>query len=97
MVVVVVMLLSDISQIMRVVIMVDERSGWEERSSGFNCRLARSQTFCPDAEVGIVRRRYSGKFYAACTLGGIASCGLTHMAVTPMDLVKCNMQTDKKK
>lgn len=35
---------------------------------------------------------YSPQFYAACTAGGIASCGLTHMAVTPLDLVKCNMQ-----
>ena len=34
---------------------------------------------------------YSPAFYAACTAGGIASCGLTHMAVTPLDLVKCNM------
>lgn len=35
---------------------------------------------------------YSPSFYAACTFGGILSCGLTHMAVTPLDLVKCNMQ-----
>ena len=35
---------------------------------------------------------YSPQFYAACTVGGILSCGLTHMAVTPLDLVKCNMQ-----
>ncbi|CAI0446728.1 unnamed protein product, partial [Linum tenue] len=35
---------------------------------------------------------YSPAFYAACTAGGIFSCGLTHMAVTPLDLVKCNMQ-----
>ena len=35
---------------------------------------------------------YSPAFYATCTAGGIASCGLTHMAVTPLDLVKCNMQ-----
>lgn len=37
-------------------------------------------------------RMYSPSFYAACTAGGIFSCGLTHMAVTPFDLVKCNMQ-----
>lgn len=37
---------------------------------------------------------YSPQFYAACTVGGILSCGLTHMAVTPLDLVKCNMQID---
>ncbi|CAA7400509.1 unnamed protein product [Spirodela intermedia] len=40
---------------------------------------------------------YSPQFYAACTAGGIASCGLTHMAVTPLDLVKCNMQIDPTK
>lgn len=31
-------------------------------------------------------------YYAVCALGGIASCGLTHTSVTPLDLVKCNMQ-----
>lgn len=35
---------------------------------------------------------YSPAFYAACTAGGMLSCGLTHMALTPLDLVKCNMQ-----
>lgn len=35
---------------------------------------------------------YSPAFYAACTAGGTLSCGLTHTAVTPLDLVKCNMQ-----
>ncbi|KAK2666037.1 hypothetical protein Ddye_004611 [Dipteronia dyeriana] len=35
---------------------------------------------------------YSPAFYAACTAGGILSCGLTHTTVTPLDLVKCNMQ-----
>ncbi|XP_073526243.1 uncharacterized protein [Phyllobates terribilis] len=40
---------------------------------------------------------YSPEFYAACTAGGVLSCGLTHMAVTPLDLVKCNMQIDPAK
>lgn len=40
---------------------------------------------------------YSPAFYAACTAGGIFSCGLTHTAVTPLDLVKCNMQIDPAK
>lgn len=35
---------------------------------------------------------HSPMYYAACTAGGIFSCGVTHMAVTPLDLVKCNMQ-----
>ncbi|KAH9770202.1 mitochondrial phosphate carrier protein 3 mitochondrial [Citrus sinensis] len=40
---------------------------------------------------------YSPAFYAACTAGGTLSCGLTHTAVTPLDLVKCNMQIDPAK
>ncbi|KAG0137475.1 mitochondrial carrier domain-containing protein [Tuber indicum] len=39
---------------------------------------------------------YSPKFYAACTIGGILACGLTHTAVTPLDLVKCRRQVDSK-
>ncbi|KAG8074355.1 hypothetical protein GUJ93_ZPchr0006g45476 [Zizania palustris] len=33
-------------------------------------------------------------FYATCALGGLLSTGLTHLALTPLDLVKCNMQVD---
>ncbi|XP_072973005.1 mitochondrial phosphate carrier protein 3, mitochondrial-like [Typha angustifolia] len=40
---------------------------------------------------------HSPLYYAACTVGGITSCGLTHMVVTPLDLVKCNMQIDPAK
>merc|ERR1719453_2141687 len=29
--------------------------------------------------------------------GGILSCGLTHLAVTPLDVAKCNMQVDPTK
>ncbi|KAL8796687.1 MAG: hypothetical protein Q9195_001077 [Heterodermia aff. obscurata] len=39
---------------------------------------------------------YSGKYYAACTFGGLIACGLTHTAVTPLDLVKCRRQVDSK-
>ena len=35
---------------------------------------------------------YSPAYYAICTVSGCLSTGLTHMAVTPMDVVKCNMQ-----
>ena len=34
----------------------------------------------------------SAKFYALCAVGGALSCGLTHTAVTPLDLVKCRLQ-----
>lgn len=42
-------------------------------------------------------RMFSPTYYAACSAGGVFSCGLTHMAVTPLDLVKCNMQIDPQK
>ncbi|PKA56104.1 Mitochondrial phosphate carrier protein 3, mitochondrial [Apostasia shenzhenica] len=40
---------------------------------------------------------FSPAFYAACTAGGVLSCGLTHTAVTPLDVVKCNIQIDPAK
>nr|PNR51347.1 hypothetical protein PHYPA_010533 [Physcomitrium patens] len=35
---------------------------------------------------------FSGEYYRACAVGGMMCCGLTHMGVTPIDVVKCNMQ-----
>lgn len=34
----------------------------------------------------------SAKYFAMCGLGGILSCGLTHTAMVPVDLVKCRVQ-----
>merc|ERR1711930_23854 len=39
----------------------------------------------------------TAKFYALCAVGGAASCGLTHTAVVPLDLVKCRIQVDPAK
>jgi len=39
---------------------------------------------------------YSPTYYAYCGIGGILSCGLTHGLMTPLDLVKCNSQTNPK-
>ncbi|XP_015782171.1 phosphate carrier protein, mitochondrial-like [Tetranychus urticae] len=39
----------------------------------------------------------SPKFYALCGIGGVISCGLTHTAVVPLDLVKCRIQTNPDK
>jgi len=39
---------------------------------------------------------FSGKYFAACGLGGIIACGPTHTAITPLDLVKCRRQVDPK-
>lgn len=34
----------------------------------------------------------SSKYYALCGLGGVLSCGITHTAIVPLDLVKCRIQ-----
>jgi len=39
----------------------------------------------------------SNKYYALCAFGGVLSCGITHTAVTPLDLVKCRLQVNKEK
>ena len=36
-------------------------------------------------------------YYAKCVVGGIISCGLTHTAIVPLDVVKVNMQVDPDK
>merc|ERR1711978_672883 len=37
------------------------------------------------------------KFYALCAVEGALSCGITHTAVVPLDLVKCRLQVDPAK
>jgi len=39
----------------------------------------------------------SAKYFALCAVGGALSCGITHTAVTPLDLVKCRLQVNKEK
>lgn len=39
----------------------------------------------------------STAYFAVCGLAGIFSCGLTHTAVTPIDMVKCNKQNNPAK
>ncbi|CAJ0943665.1 unnamed protein product [Ranitomeya imitator] len=56
---------------------------------------------CRNAFLGL-EREYSceygsAQFYAICGFGGILSCGITHTAVVPMDLVKCRIQVDPQK
>jgi len=58
--------------------------------------MAESQAIaCADSqyscEVG------TAGFYARCAFGGMLSCGLTHTAVVPLDLVKCRIQVDPAK
>ncbi|CAF1299725.1 unnamed protein product, partial [Didymodactylos carnosus] len=37
------------------------------------------------------------KYYMYCGLSGVLSCGLTHTAVVPLDLVKCRLQVKPQK
>jgi len=39
----------------------------------------------------------SAKYFALCGFGGVLSCGITHTAVVPLDLVKCRLQVDSAK
>lgn len=39
---------------------------------------------------------YSKEYFTMCGIAGILSCGVTHTAVTPLDLVKCNTQVSPK-
>lgn len=39
----------------------------------------------------------SAKYYAYCGFGGLLSCGLTHTALVPLDLVKCRIQVNPDK
>jgi solute carrier family 25 phosphate transporter 3 len=34
------------------------------------------------------------KYYGYCAFGGVLSCGLTHTAIVPLDLIKCRIQAD---
>ncbi|KAG8056976.1 hypothetical protein GUJ93_ZPchr0002g24029 [Zizania palustris] len=40
---------------------------------------------------------FSPAYYATCGFGGAAACGLTHSAVTPLDVIKGNIQIDPAK
>lgn len=63
-------------------------------SSNASSRRAPVLAFAP-AETKI--ELYTPKYYGVCAVGGALCCGLTHTAVTPLDVVKCNMQTNPAK
>lgn len=70
--------------------------GWE---AAFRVRCGKAAgAAVGEAEgKGEVIEMHTPLFYATCALGGVLSTGLTHLAVTPLDLVKCNMQVDPSK
>lgn len=40
---------------------------------------------------------HTNDYYIKCMFGGVLSCGLTHAAITPLDVTKCNMQVNPSK
>ncbi|KAK6587305.1 hypothetical protein PZA11_000595 [Diplocarpon coronariae] len=52
-------------------------------------KLARKHRLGQDIEL------YSAQYYADCIFGQLLACGLTHTAVTPLNLIKCG-QVDSK-
>lgn len=44
-------------------------------------------------QPGVIKKD-TPAYFAVCGLAGILSCGLTHTAVTPIDMVKCNKQNN---
>jgi len=51
-------------------------------------KIAAASAEGPSCEFG------SSKYYAICGFGGVLSCGVTHTAIVPLDLVKCRIQVD---
>uniref|UniRef100_A0A914PRD9 Phosphate carrier protein, mitochondrial n=1 Tax=Panagrolaimus davidi TaxID=227884 RepID=A0A914PRD9_9BILA len=39
----------------------------------------------------------TAKYYAICAFGGMLSCGLTHIGIVPLDLIKCRIQVNPEK
>jgi solute carrier family 25 phosphate transporter 3 len=61
--------------------------------------VAKNNPFKP---IAVAEAQYSCepgtlKFYGLCAVGGAMSCGITHTAIVPLDLVKCRMQVDNAK
>ncbi len=40
--------------------------------------------------------KHDASYYGKCMIGGVFACGLTHLAVTPLDVVKCRKQVNPK-
>lgn len=49
-----------------------------------------------EVKVGVEGKRlfeeFSAGYYGLCTVGGMLSAGTTHLAITPLDVLKVHMQ-----
>jgi len=62
-----------------------------------NSKVIPSRNIAAAAASGGSVKYGSLEYYYLCALGGALSCGLTHTAITPLDLVKCRIQVDPAK
>lgn len=72
-------------------------SPFTSSSSSFNTRKLAFAAGAPVAQNPGEVPYGSLEYYLKCALGGALSCGLTHTAVVPLDLVKCRIQVDPAK
>ncbi|KAG6011928.1 hypothetical protein E4U54_007835 [Claviceps lovelessii] len=75
--------------------MVEDAKGKAKKLSVEATKEFEKASSAAQAKAGHIEL-YSGKYYAACTFGGLLACGLTHTFVTPLDLVKTRRQVDSK-
>lgn len=55
--------------------------------------VCNTSKFPVDASISDAQVEFGSlKYYALCALGGVISCGVTHTAIVPLDLVKCRIQ-----
>jgi hypothetical protein len=54
--------------------------------------LAHAGAAAPGAVGPFGNPAHGWDYYTKCMMGGILSCGLTHTAIVPLDVVKCRMQ-----
>lgn len=43
---------------------------------------------------GRVCEEFTPRYYGLCAIGGMVSAGTTHLAITPFDVLKVNMQVN---
>jgi len=55
------------------------------------------QAQCASIDSGVPVVVGSGTYFAYCGIGGILSCGITHTAIVPLDLIKCRIQVNPQK
>uniref|UniRef100_A0A3B4ZUF0 Solute carrier family 25 member 3 n=1 Tax=Stegastes partitus TaxID=144197 RepID=A0A3B4ZUF0_9TELE len=64
----------------------------EEPQQSLHGQRTRTLAAAATADEGDSCEFGSQKYFVLCGFGGILSCGTTHTAVVPLDLVKCRMQ-----